>query len=176
MKHLLLLLFISTFVLTFSSASAQGRDKSQRPSPPDSISQTIAGGAIIKINYSSPSLKGRTIGKDVEPNDGKVWRAGANEATVFETDKAVQIDGKTLPAGKYALYILKNNNDWSVIFNKVWETWGTNYEKNKDQDVLQVKAKATKGNPVAERLKYSISKEGKVALAWGEYIVSFVVK
>jgi len=42
----------------------------------------------------------------VEPKDGTVWRTGANEATVFEVDKDVKINGQTLPAGKYGLFSL----------------------------------------------------------------------
>jgi len=49
---------------------------------------------------------------------GKVWRAGANEATIFEINKDVKVEGKTLAAGKYALFMLPAENEWTVIFNK----------------------------------------------------------
>ena len=61
-------------------------------------------GANITIKYSSPSVKGRPIyGTNLVPYGGKVWRAGANSATVFETDKDITVEGKKLPAGKYSI-------------------------------------------------------------------------
>lgn len=177
MKQLLSFFILAGLFLFVQAASAQGQDKSKRPSPPATATQTLKTGAVVTIHYGSPSLKGRTIGTDVEPNDGKVWRAGANEATVFEATKDVMVEGKNLPAGKYALFVLKNGADWSFIFNKVWETWGAyDYDKNKSQDVLQVKATVAKAEPVAEKLVYTIDQSGKVSLGWGAYLVSFNVK
>ena len=93
--------------LFFSLQSCAQSDKSKRPSPPASVTQKV-GAATITINYSQPSLKGRTIGKDLEPKEGQVWRTGANEATVFETDKDILVEEQSLPAGKYALFTLKS--------------------------------------------------------------------
>ena len=131
MKKLLYMLVAATGLLT-NPASAQTEDKSKRPSPPVEVSQTISGGATISIHYGQPSVKGRKIGKDLEPMEGKVWRAGANEATVFETDKAITIEGKALPAGRYAFFTKKEGKKWTLIFNKTWDTWGAyDYSKNK---------------------------------------------
>src|SRR6185437_4669611 len=93
---------------------AQG-DKSKRPSPPETATGTV-GGASISINYSSPSVKGRKIWGGLVPYD-KVWRAGANEATIFETNKAIKIEGKDLPAGKYSLFATPGENEWTIILN-----------------------------------------------------------
>src|SRR5918912_1201087 len=138
MKKLLSLMLLSAVLLSNLNACAQ-EDKSKRQSPPAKVTQTISSGATVTIDYSQPSLKGRTVGKDVEPMDGKVWRAGANEATVFEVSKDVKVEGKTLPAGKYALFMIANPDEWTIIFNKKWDQWGLDYEKNKSQDALQVK-------------------------------------
>ena len=93
-------------------------------SPPAKVSQTINGGATITIDYSQPSVKGRTIGSNLEPMEGKVWRTGANKATVFEVSKDVKVEGKTLPAGKYGLFTLVNGEEWTIIFNKTYDQWG----------------------------------------------------
>src|SRR6478735_11534170 len=98
MKKLLSITLLSTVLISSLNACAQD-DKSKRPSPPAKVTQTISSGTTVTIDYSQPGLKGRTIGKDVEPMNGKVWRMGANEATVFETDKDVTINGQKLPAG-----------------------------------------------------------------------------
>jgi hypothetical protein len=176
MKRLFALSLLSSALLLSSAVKAQD-DKSKRPSPPAKVSQTLKSGATISIDYSQPSLKGRTIGKDVEPKQGQIWRAGANEATVFETDKDVTVEGKKLPAGKYALFMTDNGDNWTIIFNKVWNTWGAyDYEKNKEQDALQVNVKPDTAKTSQERLTYTIDKEGEVSLAWGTKIVDFKVK
>lgn len=170
----LIFLFLSAFIFTGMVAHAQN---GQKQSPPATVTETLNSGATITINYGQPSLKGRIIGKDVEPLDGKVWRAGANEATTFQTDKDIVVEGETLPAGKYALFTIANGDDWTIIFNKKWQTWGAfDYEKNKDQDALKVHVKAHKTSEPIEKLTYSIDKSGKVNLTWGTLEVSFNIE
>jgi hypothetical protein len=168
------ILFFATLFFVFNACAQQ--DKSKRPSPPASVKETLKNGTVIFIDYSQPSLKGRTIGKDVEPMNGQVWRAGANEATVFEISKDVKVEGKSLPAGKYALFMLPDEKEWTIIFNKKWDRWGTTYDQYKDQDVLQVKVKPGKAGTSAEKLTYTIDKDGKVALLWGDLKVGFKVE
>lgn len=176
MKKVFSVLLLFTAVTVHLTACAQD-DKSKRPSPPATASQTIKSGATITINYSQPSLKGRTIGKDVEPKDGEVWRAGANEATTFEVSKEVKVEGQALPAGKYAFFTLANGSDVTLIFNKVWKTWGAfDYPKNKDKDALNVKVKAGTGSSSVEKLTYTIDKNGKVSLMWGTMKYEFSVQ
>ena len=73
--------------------------------------------ANITITYGSPSVKGRKIWGDLVPF-GKVWRAGANEATQIETDADVIVEGKKLPAGKYTIYTIPNEKEWQVILTR----------------------------------------------------------
>src|ERR1051325_10914117 len=100
-RKLLMLSFSLAFFCTSFVACAQG-DKSSRPSPPATATGKI-GNATITINYSSPAVKGRKIWGELVPYD-KAWRAGANEATIFTTDKEIKVEGKTLPAGSYSLF------------------------------------------------------------------------
>ncbi|MGN6533756.1 MAG: DUF2911 domain-containing protein, partial [Ginsengibacter sp.] len=132
-------------------------------------------GATIIIDYSQPSIKGRTIGKDLEPMEGKVWRTGANEATVFETDKDVTINGEKLPAGKYGLFTIFNGKDVTVIFNKTWDQWGAFTYKESD-DQLRIKTTYKEINTPFEKMTFTISPEGEVHLYWGNRDVSFQVK
>lgn len=173
MKKFALLLNL-LFLATIFVACAQ-EDKSKRPSPPVMANETISSGANISINYGQPSVKGRTIGKDLEPMAGKVWRAGANEATVFETDKAVTIEGKTLPAGKYAFFTVDNGSDWTLIFNKTSNQWGA-YDYKEADDALRVTVKPEKAKSFSEKLTYTVDKSGEVSLLWGDKDVSFNVK
>ncbi len=175
MKKIFSFALLSVMIVASLNSCAQ-TDKSKRPSPPAKVTETISNGTTVSIDYSQPSLKGRTIGKDVEPTTGKIWRAGANEATVFEVDKDVKIEGEALPAGKYALFMIANPDEWTIIFNKKWDTDGAfDYEKNKDQDALQVKVKPAAPGSIAEKLTYSIDKDGTVTLVWGNKKVSFHV-
>jgi hypothetical protein len=177
MKKLYSALVFAILALLATTATAQKEDKAKRPSPPAVTSATIGSGARITINYSQPSVKGRTIGKDLEPMEGQIWRAGANEATVFETSKNISVEGKSLPAGKYALFAIKNGNTCTLIFNKTWKTWGAyEYEKNKANDALNVTVQGSKAPSFAEKLTYKISKDGMVSLLWGAEQVSFHVQ
>jgi hypothetical protein len=145
------------------------------PSPPAKASGTTEKGTTITIDYSQPGVKGRTIGKDLEPMDGKVWRTGANKATVFEVSKDVTVEGKALPAGKYGLFTLVNGNEWTIIFNKTWDQWGAFNYKEAD-DALRVKVKGGKTKAFSERMTFVVGKNGKVSLLWGDRQVDFDVK
>ena len=173
MKKLLTMAMFASALMTGIQACAQDEDKSKRPSPPAKVTEKIKSGATISIDYSQPSIKGRTIGKDIEPMDGKVWRTGANEATVFETDKDVTINGKKLPAGKYGLYSLFKGKDVTLIFNKTWKQWGTNYTEA--DDALRVPAKYTVVTSPSEKMTFKISNSGVVSLLWGDRKVDFTV-
>lgn len=169
----MLLLVSSIAVLT-----ACGQNNSKMASPPASVKETLASGAVVSIDYSQPSVKGRTIGKDLEPKQGQVWRAGANKATVFTVSKDVKVEGQTLPAGKYAFFTLWNaDNSWTLIFNKKSDTWGAfDYEKNKGEDALKVNVTPGKAPSFTEKLTYTISKDGKVSLLWGDVETDFKVE
>lgn len=171
MKSLLFLLTASTTMLI---ACAQG-DKSKRPSPPAMAKETLASGTIVTINYSQPSVKGRTIGKDLEPKSGQVWRTGANEATVFEVSNAVKVEGKELPAGKYGLFTIAGENEWTIIFNKTWNQWGA-FDYKEADDALRVKVKPHHSAAFAEKMTFMISKGGLVTLLWGDMQVDFKVE
>src|ERR1017187_9939859 len=175
MKKLLFMSVLASGIMVSMQTNAQqAEDKSKRPSPPALAKEKIKSGATISIDYSQPSVKGRSIGKDLEPMDGKVWRTGANEATVFETDKDVTIDGKKLSAGKYGLFTLFNGNEVTVIFNKTWNQWGAFKYKDTD-DVLRVKTKYSDASSASEKMTFTISPEGVVNLLWGTRKVDFKV-
>lgn len=167
------LLFLSTMLLSATILFAQ-QDKEKRPSPPAKASATIQSGATVTIDYSQPSVKGRTIGKEIAPY-GEVWRTGANEATVFEVSKDVTIDGKALPAGKYGLFTIPGENEWVLIFNKTWQQWGA-YKYKADDDALRVTVKPVKAPTASERMSFTVSENGQVNLLWGNVSVPFVVK
>src|SRR5438067_1780123 len=131
-------LFLLSAIGLISLGVMAQADKSKRPSPPAKVSETTSSGLTISIDYSQPSVKGREIGKEIAPY-GQVWRTGANEATVFEVSKDVKVEGKSLPKGKYGLYSIPGKDEWTIIFNKKWNQWGTEY--NQSDDALRVTVK-----------------------------------
>ncbi|MDB5246166.1 MAG: hypothetical protein JWQ40_560 [Segetibacter sp.] len=172
MKKILMISLAATTL--FSSMNCMGQDdKSKRASPPAKASATTSGGNTITIDYSQPSVKGRTVGKDIATFD-KVWRTGANEATAFEITKDAKIEGKyPLPAGKYGLYTIPGEKTWTIIFNKTWKQWGTNYTQA--DDALRVVVTPSKASQTTEKMTFNVNNDGKVVLMWGDTQVSFTV-
>lgn len=173
MKKLFAIAFLASGLM-LSTHEANAQDDKSKPSPPANVSEKLKSGATITINYSQPSVKGRSIGVNLEPMEGKVWRTGANDATVFETDKDITVGGEKLPAGKYGLFTIFEGNDVTVIFNKTWKQWGA-FRYKAEEDALRIKTKAKEASPAAEKLTFSISQTA-VSFVWGNKKVEFPVK
>src|SRR5256712_11723757 len=106
-------------------------------SPADSVRATLAG-ANLAVHYSRPSMRGRAIFGNVVPWN-KVWRTGANEATVLETSADLVIAGTSLPAGKYSLWTVPSPDGWKLIVNNNTGQWGTQYDAKHDFARLDMK-------------------------------------
>jgi hypothetical protein len=150
--------------------------KDDRPSPPQ-----VANGEIndlkVTINYGSPAVKGRKIWGDLVPYD-KIWRSGANEATTIEVSRDTKVGGKALKAGKYSLFTIPGEKEWTIIFNSIPEQWGS-YKYDEAKDALRITAAPEKSTKFNERLIYSISTEngnGKVSLAWENLVVNWEMR
>ena len=127
--------------LLATSALAQ-QDKSKRPSPPANASCKFADGKTITVDYSSPRMKGRKIFGELVPY-GKVWRAGANEATTFVTNTDLTVGGKTVPAGSYTIFTIPDTDKWTLIISKKTGEWGDPYPGAAD-DFARVDMKVSK--------------------------------
>jgi hypothetical protein len=97
-----------------------------RPSPTASASCDLGDGRMINTVYSSPRMKGRKIYGDLVPF-GKVWRAGANEATTFVTSSDLLVGGTPVPAGKYTIFTVPGADKWTLIINRKTGEWGIPY-------------------------------------------------
>jgi Protein of unknown function (DUF2911) len=116
------LLFACALFCAASITSAQV--KMPAPSPTQTIKQDFALGNV-ELTYSRPSIKGRKIFGDLVPFN-KVWRTGANSATIIKFNDPVEIGGKKIDTGSYALYTIPNEGSWEIILNKGTINWGTN--------------------------------------------------
>jgi Protein of unknown function (DUF2911) len=172
MKKKISILLTSIFLMLFTSATFAQNEKKAMASPPAKATAKI-GGANVSITYNQPAVKGRKIWGELVPY-GKVWRTGANNATVFETDKDLKVEGKVLKAGKYALFTIPAEKEWIIVLNKKSEQWGS-YDYSEKEDALRVTVKSEAANDMTERMTFDI-KDGKVHLMWEKLKVSFKVE
>ncbi|WP_370476531.1 DUF2911 domain-containing protein [Tamlana flava] len=118
MKKLLLIL------LTFTTVySVNAQVNTPAPSPFSKVEQKV-GLTDITLEYSRPSVKGRTVFGDLVPF-GKMWRTGANKNTIITFSTDAVVDGQTLKAGSYALFTKPGEESWEVYFYSDTENWGT---------------------------------------------------
>ena len=155
-------------VTAVSSTLAQ-----EKPASPQATATGKIGAANVKIVYCQPSARGRKIMGGLVPY-GEVWRTGANEATTIEIDKPVKIEGKDLAAGKYSLFTIPGENEWTIIFNKDAKQWGA-YKYKQEDDVLRVTVKPTKAAAPVETFNIAVGKDD-VQLKWENTAVAFKVK
>lgn len=170
MKRFLLALVLSSSLLPLASVAVAAEStttvlKADIPSPRKETTGKL-GDATITVNYGSPSVKGRKVFGGLEPF-GKVWRAGANEATTFTTSTDLKVAGESLPAGTYGFFIEPMaEGAWTVIFNAVAKQWGA-YRYDASEDVLRVKVvPETAGSP-SETLEYTIENSALV-MHWAD--------
>jgi hypothetical protein len=177
--------------------------KPLRPSQKASVMQTV-GVTDITITYSRPPVKGRTIFADAPPsmearakgeatldnqNERKagepivpynhVWRAGANEATMFQITDDVLINGQPLKAGTYSMHAIPGKEEWTIIFNSDAGQWGS-FSYDDKKDVLRVKTKPQMVSDNQEWLTYSFDpvadSSATVNLRWEKVRVPFTVQ
>jgi hypothetical protein len=162
--------FISVVCLAlglFVFVSHARQDKSSRPSPPATASLDLGGGKSVTIDYSSPRLKGRKLGKELAPY-GEVWRTGANEATTFVTTADVTVGGTPVPAGNYTLFTIPNQDKWVLIISKKTGEWGTNYP-GPSNDLARIDMKVSSLPSPVENFTISFGKSangGTLNLEW----------
>jgi hypothetical protein len=125
-------------------------------------------GANISIEYGRPSLKGRVLGKDVEPVEGQEWRIGADEATTLKTNKPLRFGTLAVPAGTYTLYAIPVKGQWRLVVSKETGQWGIPYPRGKDLGRVPM-TMSKPGEPV-EQLTISIDDTpagGTLRIEWG---------
>ena len=157
LKKILIGLAVLVVILFVAFQILKLKTKSSSPE----VKQTYSvGTSKIDLFYCSPSKKGREIFGGIIMY-GEVWRTGANEPTTFETDKNLVIDGKKLPAGKYSVWTIPQQESWTVIFNKEIPFWGDNTDgkaaRNDKTDVLQVIIPVEKLTTPQEKLSIDVN-------------------
>ncbi|NML21357.1 DUF2911 domain-containing protein [Pseudoflavitalea sp. G-6-1-2] len=136
-------------------------------------------GDSIKIAYHSPGVRNRIIWGGLVPF-GDVWVTGAHDATTLELPAQFVMGGKTIPAGKYAIFTIPGKTEWTFILNKHWQQHLASEYDQKD-DIVRIQVKPKK-HAHTERLQYSIvapkAGQSAIVIAWEklELTVPFSIK
>ena len=125
-------------------------------SPRDTVRVGV-GGALLSIDYGRPAKRGRVVFGGVVPL-GEVWRTGANAATQFKTDKALDFGGTVVPAGFYTLWTIPSANGWKLVINGETGQWGTDHKADKDLYAIDMQLSAL-SQPV-ERFTIGVEPSG----------------
>lgn len=128
----------------------------------------------VDVQYFRPAKKGRLVFGDLVPY-GKVWRTGANQNTTVEFNTDTEIGGKTLPAGKYALYTVPKAESWDVIFYKTTDNWGLPKAWNESDVVLKTSVRPETLTKDVEYFTIAVNPknndEGTLDVSWEKTIV-----
>jgi Tfp pilus assembly protein PilF len=196
LRRLVLLALTAATIAAGAPRTASGAQGITFPpngeNPQASVMQAI-GPVRVSIDYSSPRVvrgktdrRGKIWGELVPWGLSDLglngctecpWRGGANENTVFETTHDVRVQGEPLPAGRYGLHLIPGQDDWTVVFSKDADSWGS-YWYDPKKDALRVKTKAAK-NDYHEWLTYEFVErnpaDATVALEWEDLRIPFKV-
>ena len=207
-KRFSLFSFAILLAMTYTAQDVRAQQPPVRvrpiyPSQKANVTQTI-GVTDITITYSRPAVKGRTIFGDApatmearakgeatldNQNERKpgepivpynhVWRAGANEATMFQTSDDVLINGQPLKAGTYSLHAIPGKEEWTIIFNSDPGQWGS-FTYDSKKDALRVKTRPQPQSENQEYLIYTIDpvseNSATVNIRWEKTRVPFTVE
>ena len=157
-------------------AAAQNRTLTTPEASPYARVEQAVGLTTLAVEYHRPAVRGREIFGALVPY-GEVWRAGANENTVFETSTDITVGGEPLAAGRYGLHTIPGEGAWTVIFSTMADAWGS-YSYDEAEDALRVTVTPQMA-PFAERLEYRIDDPGTdsatLVLHWAETAVPVAV-
>jgi tetratricopeptide (TPR) repeat protein len=128
-------LILTVCVASTFTLSARAEIKTAAPSPAAEVKQVI-GLTEFTIKYSRPGVKGRTIYGGLVPYD-ELWRTGANAPTRISFDKAIKLEGKSIPAGDYVLFTIPGEREWTVIIYGDVKVRNTG-AYSKDQDIARI--------------------------------------
>jgi hypothetical protein len=146
----------------------------------------------IAINYSRPGVKGREgkiwntpvahygfVDQGHGTSSAAPWRAGANENTTISFSHPVKVEGKDLPAGTYGFFIALGETESTLIFSKIFTSWGSFYY-DETQDALRVTVKNQSLDKSVEWLKYEFTDQtdnsAVIAMSWEKRMIPFKVE
>ena len=189
MKIIIPAIALSAFLYGCSNSASDNHEQHQAVAPKSTSTDTSKksipsetknriGNTDITIKYHAPAVRGRVIWGGLVPyND--VWVTGAHSATTLEVGNKFQLGNKQIPAGKYALFTIPGEEEWTLIINKNWNQHLAE-DYSQEQDVQRVKVKPVQSEQITERLKYEIDQTGertaKIIISWEKLSIPFQIE
>ncbi len=175
-RNRFMLLVGALLVLSGFAVNAQ-QLKVPAPSPLQTLKQAFGLGDIT-IEYSRPSVKGRTVFGDLVPY-GKIWRTGANATTKITFSDDVQLEGNAVKAGTYGLYTIPGQDNWDILLYKDLTLAGNVASYKREQEVLRFRVKPVLNTHKVESLTINIDNitgsSGELQLMWDRVIVPIAI-
>jgi len=154
--------FIMLLSINIQAQDFAGLDKSPMDAASYPSDYKVSDKAV-KVVYSRPQLKDRTVSK-LAPN-GKVWRTGANEAAEVIVLKPITLGGQTIAPGTYSLFTIPGDSEWTIILSSDLNVWGS-YSYNEANDVARIKAPVSEGKKSLEAFSIAFTDDA-MHLGWG---------
>lgn len=139
------------------------------------MTNSITTPPVMRVIYSRPHLQGRKLFHNLLKY-GEPWRLGANEATEIQFYREVKIQNKNIPAGRYILYCIPEENNWTIVLNNNIDTWGLKIDSTKDIDKFTVPV--TSNNKPIEYFTMVFEKTGTGAdllMAWDDLVAKLPI-
>ena len=176
MKKIILLVAVFAFSIGFSNQAVAQNFKGLDKSPMDIASfpsNYRVSEKVIKIIYSRPQLKGRSLEK-LAPL-GKKWRTGANEATEVTFYKDVIFGGAAVKAGTYTMYAVPGKATWIVALSSQLNVWGVYFHKD-ENDVVKVTIPVKQTEENLDVFSIAIDEDMTINMGWGTTLISIPVQ
>lgn len=176
MKKIILLVAVFVITIGFSNQAIAQNFKGLDKSPMDIASfpsNYRVSEKVIKIIYSRPQLKGRSLEK-LAPL-GKKWRTGANEATEVTFYKDIIFGGAAVKAGTYTMYAIPGKNTWTVALSSQLNVWGVYFHKD-ENDVAKVTIPVKQTEENLDVFSIAIDEDMTINMGWGTTLISIPVQ
>jgi len=176
MKKIILLVAVFALSIGFSNQAIAQNFKGLDKSPMDIASfpsNYRVSEKVIKIIYSRPQLKGRSLEK-LAPL-GKKWRTGANEATEVTFYKDVIFGGAAVKAGTYTMYAIPGKNTWTVALSSQLNVWGVYFHKD-ENDVAKVTIPVKQTEENLDVFSIAIDEDMTINMGWGSTLIRIPVQ
>lgn len=176
-KLLTTVAFAITMLLSFNVNAQEFKDLDKSPMDAASFpSDYKDANKLIKITYSRPQLKDRSVDKLAK--EGEIWRTGANEAAEITLYKDMKFGDKEVKAGTYTFYMIPGKKEWTAIINTDLNVWGS-YFYNEKNDVARLTVPVTEGKESLEAFSIAFDKSDNginMHLGWGTVRVAVPFK
>ncbi len=157
---------------------AKKEDTKKKSLSPRTASMSNIGNNHVHIDYGSPGKRGRMIFGGLV-GYGTVWATGAHKATTISFDKDVIINSVEISAGKYGLFTIPGEEEWTIIVSKDWDMHLAD-DYDQVNDLVRVSAPVQKLDEVVESLTFEVSeiddKNGQITIKWDQTAVAFDVE